>query len=450
MCSCSGTCGCSPQVRVQPPVRSLPAPIPEITWSVLQLPAGSTPTVVVSGVPPVYHVQIGFPGAFSPVFGTNVIVTTLAPGSPATASIDNTDPLNPILSLGIPRGADGENGWGTAFELLDSFNMPAPGFTTGFVTVGDNRMVEVGTWVKITGFSIEGNWFVVVAKNGDDQMQLRNPGPTDLLPYWGSSATDVPSNAPTGTVFSAGEKGVVVGAPGLRGIQGTGGLTPQVSVVYTVPVSPPVSAADNLVLYFNAAPPSIPTIGRFYSWNGASWDGGPNFVAAGGTITYSGNSNPNTSPPSGAKLLDLYIQFTGTDAVYWQLTSPSTWTTIGTVALLGTATTAASWTGGPGTYTLDLATFSYDIDADSDIELDWDDTNYSGQGTWTVLVRNSNGAAPINVSFATGRWSYLKNLPVAPTPALSLPDTEVVVVTFSRDSFSGLYTIIAFDTLLNI
>lgn len=449
MCSCSGKCGCAPQSKVQPPLRSLPAPIPEITWSVLQLPAGSTPTVVVSGVPPVYHVQIGFPGAFSPTFGTNVTVNMIPNGDPASGTIDNTDPLNPILTLNIPSPLDGQDGVSPFTELTASFVQPAAGSTVT-ITVADTSWMSLGSWIYIAN----GGGHYVVASNplSATQILVTNPGAAQLSPF-GWVATSIPTNgAPGATITSSGFDNQVQpsGPPGTIGETGASGLTPQVSIVYTVPVSAPVDAAHNLVLYFNAAPPSIPTIGRFYEWNGSSWDGGPNFVAAGGTITYSGNSNPNTSPPSGAKLLDLYIQFTGTDAVYWQLTSPSTWTTIGTVALLGTATTAASWTGGPGTYTLDLATFSYDIDADSDIELDWDDTNYSGQGTWTVLVRNSNGAAPINVSFATGRWSYLKNLPVAPTPALSLPDTEVVVVTFSRDSFSGLYTIIAFDTLLNI
>jgi len=429
-CACDGPCSCDASIPVGPRgFPGEPGPATTITASAIQLPEGSQPVVVVSGVPPTQHLQFGIPAAASPVFDTNVPVVTLPAGSPATAAIDNTNPLAPILSLEIPEGADGENGWGTAFELLDSFNMPAPGGTTGLVTIGDNRMVEVGTWVKITGFSIEGNWFVVTAKAGDDQAQFRNPGPTDLLPYWGVAAS-VPSNAPTGTLFSPGELGVVVGAPGLRGLQGTGGLTPQVNIVYTIPVNPPVDAAHYLVLYFNAAPPSIPTIGRFYEWNGASWDGGPNFVAAGGTATYSGAADPNVTPPSGAKLLDLYIQFASSNAVYWQLTAPTTWTTIGTVSLMGTTTSVGTHTGG-GTYTFDAAVFSHIISTDSDIDLAPDTTNYNGAGTWMFSIRNSDAINPHDFTVGGNSESGIPTLP------LTIPALGAANVVMRRYSING-------------
>lgn len=438
----SNTNGCV----CQPGRTGDPGPVTTISIGVDALPAGSDPVVVPSGVPPVQHFQIGFP--LSPL---PTLSATIQEGSPIDVTVTGT-PSAPIFNFTIPAGTDGENGWGTAFELLDSFNMPAVGDTTGFVTIGDNRMLEVGTWVKITGFSIEGNWFVVTAKSGDDQAQFRNPGSSDLLPYWGVTATDVPSNAPPGTLFSAGEMGVVVGAPGIIGLQGAAGETVIPVITDTPPLLAPTTVADSMVFVGNAVAPDQATsfVPYVYNYNSLTWEAGPNIAGPPGSTTYFQAADPNLVPIPGSNIGDGNWSIVGNSAILRMQATISSWVTVGTISLMGTTTTAASWTGGPGTYALDLATFSYDIDADSDIELDWDDTNYSGQGTWTVLVRNSNGAAPINVSFATGRWSYLKNLPVAPTPALSLPDTEVVVVTFSRDSFSGLYTIIAFDTLLTI
>lgn len=423
MCAgnCSGRCGCAPQSKVQPPLRSLPAPIPEITWSVLQLPAGSTPTVVVSGVPPVYHVQIGFPGAFSPTFGTNVTVNMIPNGDPASGTIDNTDPLNPILTLNIPSPLDGQDGVSPFTELTASFVQPAAGSTVT-ITVADTSWMSLGSWIYIAN----GGGHYVVASNplSATQILVTNPGAAQLSPF-GWVATSIPTNgAPGATITSSGFDNQVQpsGPPGTIGETGASGLTPQVSIVYTVPVSAPVDAAHNLVLYFNAAPPSIPTIGRFYEWNGSSWDGGPNFVAAGGTITYSGNSNPNTSPPSGAKLLDLYIQFTGTDAVYWQLTSPSTWTTIGTVSLMGATTVEETHTVA-GTLTLPAENFSYLVDANKDIDLDFDDTNYAGQGTWTVVIYNSDASS---IDFTAGTLST-SGIPTLPLTIPTLTNAVVVV-----------------------
>lgn len=49
-------------------------------------------------------------------------VTTLNPGEQATASITGT-PENPILNLGIPKGADGSGGGEGAFQLLETFTL---------------------------------------------------------------------------------------------------------------------------------------------------------------------------------------------------------------------------------------------------------------------------------------------------------------------------------------
>jgi len=190
-----------------------------------------------------------------------------------------------------------------------------------------------------------------------------------------------------------------------------------------VPVSPPSSDAENLVLYFNAAPPSIPTIGRFYSWNGASWDGGPNFVAAGGTRTYTGSADPNVAPPSGANLLDYYIRFQADSATYYQLTAPSTWTLIGTIAMLGMSTLFDTHTV-LGDYTVDMAYFSIFITADKDItNLVYDQSNYAGAGSWILQVHNTDGAA-INIGYG----SALRDPAV--TLVTSIPAGDILAVRF--------------------
>lgn len=431
-CACNGPCSCAASVPVGPRGFRGPAgPANNLTFSVIPLPAGSPPTVTTTGVPPNQHIEIGLPSGASPVF--SVVANTLSAGSSATATINNTNPLAPIITFGIPRGADGADGWGTAFELLDSFNMPAPGATTGFVTVGDNRMVEVGTWVKITGFSIEGNWFVVTAKSGDDQIQLRNPGSTDLLPYWGAGPASIPANAPTGTLFSPGELGVVVGAPGLRGIQGASGISPQIAIVYAIPVSPPAPGGE-LVFFANAAPPSRATSFIPYRWNGVSWDAGPNVAGAPGSQTFFGTADPNVSSPSPSSIGDVYWRTQPSLLTAYQRTGPSTWTVQGALSLLGTATTDVMWTSGPGTYTLDLAVFSYLFGADKNLELDWDNTNYNGQGKWTVAIRNVD-ASPIDLTFAAGRWHADPALSI--TPPVSIASGDWLVIEFVRFSQNG-------------
>ena len=53
------------------------------------------------------------PTGAAPVFATGVVVTQVASGSPATATIDNADPLVPILNLGLVTGAAGVAAAGT-------------------------------------------------------------------------------------------------------------------------------------------------------------------------------------------------------------------------------------------------------------------------------------------------------------------------------------------------
>lgn len=424
--ACQGPCSCCAPTRpAQAPLRAIPAPLPEITFTVTQLPAGDAPTVFVSGVPPVYNVALGIPGAFSPVFGTNVVVNMIPNGDPASGSIDNTDPLNPILTLNIPSPLDGVDGLPPWSAMSSSFTMPTINTSdTGLVVVPDTSYMTNGSWVGMEGAGTgtpSFGWLIVEAVLNGTQAMLRNPGPADLVPV-----TGVPGNVPAGTIIAATglpNQIIVSGRLGPTGPAGDAGLTPEVAIVYTVPVSPPSSDAENLVLYFNAAPPSIPTIGRFYSWNGASWDGGPNFVAAGGTRTYTGSADPNVAPPSGANLLDYYIRFQADSATYYQLTAPSTWTLIGTVAMLGMTTLFDTHTA-PGDYTVDMAYFSIFITADKDItNLVYDQSNYAGAGSWILQVHNTDGAA-INIGYG----SALRDPAV--TLVTSIPSGDILVVRF--------------------
>ena len=75
----------------------------------------------------------------SPTFATNVPTTNIAAGNPGTASVDNTDPLNPVLSLGLVTGSQGATGLASS---------------TAFIVNQPNNYVEltvdnVGTLVSI-------------------------------------------------------------------------------------------------------------------------------------------------------------------------------------------------------------------------------------------------------------------------------------------------------------
>jgi hypothetical protein len=423
MCACNGPCSCDARIPIGPPGRpGDPGPAPEITFGFYELPPGSTPVVVQSGVSPVLHYEVGFPGAFSPVFGTNVIVNMIPNGDPATGSIDNTDPLNPILTLNIPSPLNGQDGVSPFTELAVSFIQPAAGSTVT-VTGVDVSWMSLGQWAYI-----QGGGHYVAASNplSATQILMRNPGAADLSPF-GWVATSIPGNAaPAATITPSGFPNQIMpsGPPGYAGENGTPGPASQVAIVYSIPSSPPAGDEFNTVVYFNAAPPSIPTIGRYYYWNGASWDGGPNFVAAGGTITYTGAADPNVTPPSGAKLLDLYIQFQASNAIYYQLTSPTVWSVVGTVALLGMATLYDTHNA-PGNYTVDMANFSIFLTADKNItNLIYDQSNYTGAGIWTIQIYNNDAGA-----ISIGYGSALADPAI--TPVVSIPAGDILFVRFS-------------------
>ena len=426
--TCTNKCTC-PQIAVAPAVIAQPGPPTNLTADLTVIPAGSASSVQISGTPPNQHLQFLLAAGASPVFDPNVPVTTLSAGSPATASIDKTLPLTPVLSLGLPQGAAGANGKSPWTTLTGSFVMPAIGSVVT-VTVGDTSFMELGAWVGVQGagtFSPFCGWMVVAGLINGTQVFLRNPGTSD-----GAPSSGVPGNVTAGTTITGTGALNQVFASGRMGPAGASGAaaTPLVvPLVTTVPVSAPVSPAGNLVLYSNVAPPSVPTTMRFYSWDGAAWQGSTNMVGTPGSQTFFQTADPNLSPPSPSNIGDVVWRTQGTTLTYYQRTGVSTWTVQGTFALEGTVAEFDTITSA-GTVTLDAATFYHVLDTNKDIDLDFDTTNYSGAGNWTVLVYNSDAGS---IDFDQG--SLQANPSITFPVAVGAGETAVVKV--SRSTTDG-------------
>ena len=118
---------------------------PDISVEVTGLPAGSEPTVSVSGTPEAPVIALGIPAGRQgdpggkgdpgdPGQTPNITigqVETLPAGSPVTASITGQTP-NLVLNLGIPQGQQGDTGAGVP---------PADGVPTDY-------LLSVGGWVS--------------------------------------------------------------------------------------------------------------------------------------------------------------------------------------------------------------------------------------------------------------------------------------------------------------
>jgi len=441
MCAgnCSGKCGCAPQSKVQPPVRCEPAPLPEISFNVVMLAAGSAPTVIISGVPPIYNVTLGLPYAFSPVFGDNVSVTMAPPGTPASGTIDNADPLNPILQLTLPSAQDGADGVSPFTGLTLPFTQPAAG---AMVTIeaDDVTWMSLGSWVYVSG---GGHYVVASNPFGSTQIILRNPGAADLLPFWGGVLTSVPTNAaPGATITPSGSDSQVMpsGVPGPVGPDGSAGLAALVPVTYAIPVDPPISDAYKTVFYFNAPPPTVATVAQVYVYDDIDgWVGGPNFAGVGGVQAFSGTADPNLTPPSGSNIGDLYFRTAGASYTMYQRANVSTWNIIwGPIPALGAQTLDIDHTAAPGTEDLDTAYFSYLITAAKNLELDHDDTNYTGQGSWIVQINNTD-SSDIDLTFASGRWEQDPALTI--TVPYPVPNGGNTFIEFRRNMVSGMYVV---------
>jgi hypothetical protein len=241
---------------------------------------------------------------------------------------------------------------------------------------------------------------------------------------------------------------LVAGVPGPRGPQGISPGSPLFNIVYTIPVDPPVDDAQRTVFYFNAAPPNVATVARAYTWNDVSWDGGPNFAGPGGVKAYSGTSDPNTTPPSGANIGDLYFRTAGPIYTMYQMSTISTGGIIwGPINTFGLSTNNIAHTSGPGPVTVDVAYFSTLITADKAINLGGlnpDDTNYTDQGVWTVQVFNDD-ASSITFELGLGVWEQ--------NPDITIPSTITaggsLFLTFVRNMVSGKYVIVAaFESII--
>ncbi len=97
-----------------------PGPVNKLkAGSVTQLPAGSQPTVSITGEAPNQVINFGLPAAkdgSSPTLRIGT-VTTLSPGSSATAEISGAAP-NFTLNLGVPQGACPPAAAGIQFETV--------------------------------------------------------------------------------------------------------------------------------------------------------------------------------------------------------------------------------------------------------------------------------------------------------------------------------------------
>jgi hypothetical protein len=188
------------------------------------------------------------------------------------------------------------------------------------------------------------------------------------------------------------------------------------------------------VYYSNATPPAIPTVFQPYAWDGAAWVAGPNIMGPRGSATFFQAADPNLSQPSGSQNGDVVVRQNGTTLQYYRRITSGTWGLEASFSLAGTTTVPITHSA-PGTQTLDLANFSYVITADKPLELDWDDTNYNGQGAWTVVIENVD-AGSIALTYATGQWEE--------DAAVTLPSTiaagAILILRFIQNPVSGLYT----------
>jgi len=437
MCNCSSSCNCAPNAIPGPIGRGIPGPPNVLTTDAVELPAGSPPQANSSGVSPNQFIMFGIPAGRSPVFNPVVPVTE---GSPASGSINNTDPLAPQLSLVIPPGAAGADGFTPVGSVVLGFTMPAVGAATLVGVFPDpTPWAHAGQWVAVGGAGATDQpvgWMVIdsVAPNF---LALRNPGDLDGISVVNGYPSGLPQNAAPGTsVLNDGTDTqiCVSGRNGPRGATGTAGVTPVITPVYVPPSTPPVDDSDRFVIYYNAPPGSQATEVIPYTWDGAVWVAGPNYAGVRGTIIFNGSADPNLVPPAGSLVGDVYQRFAGSTMVSYRKISVSTWTQFGAVPTTGTVNVGITHTVA-GDLTIDLANSSYGVSADVDINMVWDDANYADQGAWTIIIKNID-ASPINITYQTLLWDR--------DPAVTLPATiaanAILILRFIKNVQNTRYT----------
>lgn len=379
----------------------------------------------------------GFTGPAGPAPALTFGVETLAPGSDATLTPTGGAGLYNLL-FGIPAGATGPQGPagangtnGIAYTTLTSaFTQPALGDLVT-ITVGSTAFMELGQPIFI---GQGGSYIAASNPLSATQIIVVNPGPAEGYP-----AGVVGQTAPGATVPVSGSLSQVtsVGRPGRDGTNGTPG--PQgvpgpasiIALTTTIPTLPPAPGAEVVAYTDNLV---TPTVFQFYFYSGG-WTAGPNIMGTPGTLTVNTAGDPNSTLPAGP--VGTYAYRTDTPSLYVK-TGAATWnllfTFIPTLAQVTTASSglldsvtmrtnrvigyvplAASFVVA-GTYTLLLQYQGTDINATKDIELDWDDTAYTQNASWTFTVLNSD-AAPINITYAASRWQKATGLTLPATLA---------------------------------
>jgi len=407
---CASNCGncstCAPDVRPGRRGPRGPAGLPNtLTFSITELAPGTPAEVDVTGVSPNQHVAIGFPLAPSPVI--SVLANTLTAGSPATATVNNANPLAPIITFGLPRGADGDDGVSAFSTLASTFVMPAVGAAAPAFFV-NNDWVNIGLPIQLGPTT----WLICETNPGlpGGLVNLRNPGAGDGYP------TGISYNAAEFATFGA---GTVVTGRGRDGLRGPAGATPAlfVNAVTTIPVAAPAAGGEIVVYYDNAL---TPTIVAFYAWNGTTWNASPNLIGPAGTIWQTTGGDPNVTLPTGP--IGTFVLRTDVLSIY-QRTSVSVWTLVGSLtptfnqvwtASSGATTRPVYYTPDIETHTSDAAPFVIDltrvltvVDVQDDIELDY--TALSNYSEWWLELENTTAGA-LAVTYATGKWEKATGL----------------------------------------
>jgi hypothetical protein len=404
---CASNCGncstCAPDVRPGRRGPRGPAGLPNtLTFSITELAPGTPAEVDVTGVSPNQHVAIGFPLAPSPVI--SVLANTLTAGSPATATVNNANPLAPIITFGLPRGADGDDGVSCFSTLTATFTMPAVG-STASATFAENSWVTIGLPVQFG----PDTWLICASNPlGAGSVILRNPGAADGYP------TGISYNAAPGATFGA---GTTVTARGRDGLRGPAGATPVlfVNAVTTIPVAAPAAGGEIVVYYDNAL---TPTIVALYAWNGTTWNASPNLIGPAGTIWQTTGGDPNVTLPTGP--IGTFVLRTDVLSIY-QRTSVSVWTLVGSLTptfnQVWTASSGATTrpvyytpdikTHTSGTLTMDLTRVLTVVDVQAAIQLDY--TFLSNYSEWWLELENTTAGA-LAVTYATSKWEKATGL----------------------------------------
>ncbi len=392
----------------------------------------------------------GFQGEGGPAPTFTTSVTTLPPGSTATAQVTGTSPnLNLALGLvtgnpgvGTP-GTPGTNGLPAFTSLLNNFTQPLVGFTVAIQTAGSFQwsvvdepiFISGGGKYTVTSTPVAPYTTLIVRNDGG----TGNAAPGALVTATGASAQVTPT----------GRDGVV-GTPGLPGAPGTPGPAGVIQVVNTIPVSAP-AANETFKIYTDS--PTAPTIVTGYSWNGAVSQATVNLTPAAGTQTIFVSGDPNVVLPAGpigtvAIRTDLVSQID-----YYIKSTVSTWTLQKSITIANTITQTVIAgsnvitgevlttdrvigasvnvvvTPSAGNYKIDTSYEVTLIQIDKAIELSIVGT-YTNDATWVVYVENVD-ASTQNITYAAGVWARDPSITLPAT--LATLETQVYIMRWNAD-----------------